>query len=130
MPPKKYDWDEDLTENVVKGCQKWISSLQQLKKIGVDRCVKAKQIGIPVLAQLHHFSDASEDAYGTTSYLLLHSANGEITTNLMMAKARVALLKSPTIPRMELTAATVAVMMDKLLKKELKLELQESFLDR
>lgn len=44
----------------------------------------------------------------------------------MMAKARVAPLKSPTIPRMELTATTVAVKMDELLKKELELELQES----
>lgn len=44
---------------------------------------------------------------------------------MMMAKAK-APLKSPTIPRMELTAATVAVKKDKLLKKELKLELQES----
>ncbi|XP_058628316.1 uncharacterized protein LOC131538457 [Onychostoma macrolepis] len=43
-----------------------------------------------------------------------------------MAKARVAPLKSPTIPRMELTAATVAIKMDKLLKKELELELNES----
>ncbi|XP_063749569.1 uncharacterized protein LOC134870954 [Eleginops maclovinus] len=41
-------------------------------------------------------------------------------------KARVAPLKSPTIPRMELTAATVAIKMDKLLKKELELELHDS----
>lgn len=35
-------------------------------------------------------------------------------------------LKTPTIPKMELTAATVAVKMDKLLKKELDLELRDS----
>ena len=35
-------------------------------------------------------------------------------------------MKSPTIPRMELTAASVAVKMDKLLKKELELELHKS----
>ncbi|XP_030646367.1 uncharacterized protein LOC115826628 [Chanos chanos] len=40
-----------------------------------------------------------------------------------MAKARVAPLKSPTIPRMELTAATIATKMDRLLRKELELEL-------
>lgn len=58
--------------------------------------------------------------------MLLRSETGEAQSTLMMAKARVAPLKSPTIPRMELTAATVAVKMDKLLKKELELELQES----
>ena len=100
--------------------------LQLLENFGVNRCVKTKQFGTPVFAQLHHFADASEDAYGTTSYLLLRNATGEAQSTLMMAKAQVAPLKSPTIPRMELTAATVAVKMDKLLKKELELELHDS----
>ena len=57
---------------------------------------------------------------------MLRSSAGETQSTLMIAKARVAPLKSPTIPRMELTAASVAVKMDKLLKKELELELHES----
>ena len=123
---RKYSWDEELPDTVVKSWNKWISSLPQLEKFGVDRCVKSKQFGSPVFAQLHHFADASEDAYGTTSYLLLCFAAGEVQSTLILAKARVAPLKSPTIPRMELTAATVAIKMDKLLRKELELELQES----
>lgn len=123
---RKYGWDEDLPVDVIKSWKKWVSGLLQLENFGVDRCIKTKQFGAPAFAQLHHFADASEDAYGTTSYLLLRSETGEAQSTLMMAKARVAPLKSPTIPRMELTAATVAVKMDKLLKKELELELQES----
>ncbi|KAJ8377835.1 hypothetical protein AAFF_G00251540 [Aldrovandia affinis] len=123
---QKYSWDEDLPDNVVESWKRWISGLQQLENFGVDRCVKTKQFGAPVFAQLHHFADASEDAYGTASYLLLHNATGEAQSTLMMAKARVAPLRSPTIPRMELTAATVAVKMDKLLKKEIELELHDS----
>lgn len=72
---------------------------------------------------------SSEDTYGTTSYLPLCNSAGEVQTTLMMAKARVAPLKSPTIPRMELEeyiAATVAVKMDKRLKKELEVDLQGS----
>ncbi|KAL0978912.1 hypothetical protein UPYG_G00177680 [Umbra pygmaea] len=122
----KYSWDEDLPDNIVKSWKKWISGLQHLQNFGVDRCIKTSQFGVPVFAQLHHFADASEDAYGTTSYILLRTATGEAQSTLMMAKARVAPLKSPTIPRMELTAATVAVKMDKLLKKELELELCDS----
>lgn len=49
---------------------------------------------------------------------------GEAQSTLM-AKARVAPLKSPTIPRTELTAATVAVKMDKLFKEELDPELHD-----
>lgn len=101
-------------------------SLQQLENLEVDRCIKTKEFGAPVSAQLHHFADASEDAYRTTSYLLLHNVTGETQATLVMAKARVAPLKSPTIPRMELTAATVAVKMDKIIRKVLELQLQES----
>ncbi len=45
---------------------------------------------------------------------------------LIMGKARVAPLKRPTIPRMELTAATVATKMDLMLRRELQLELKPS----
>ena len=44
----------------------------------------------------------------------------------MMGKARVAPLNQTTIPRMELTAAVLAVNMDGLPRKELQLKRQES----
>ena len=92
----------------------------------MDRCIKSKHFGKPISAQLHHFADASEDAYGTVSYLVLHNDTGDAQSTLLMARARVAPLKMPTIPRLELTAATVAVKMDKLLRKELELDLKDS----
>lgn len=123
---QRYSWDDSLPEEVIKEWTRWTSDLRQLEEFGIDRCIKKEAFGAPVFAQLHHFADASEDAYGTASYLVLRSSAGETQSTLMMAKARVAPLKSPTIPRMELTAASVAVKMDKLLKKELELELHDS----
>lgn len=120
---QKYDWDKELPDSIIRVWEKWKSDLQVLTNFGVDRCFKTKQFGTAVFAQLHHFADASQEAYGTTSYLLLCNATGEAQSALMMAKARVAPLKSPTVPRMELTAATVAVKMDRFLKKQLELEL-------
>lgn len=70
------------------------------------------------MAQLHHFADASEDAYGTASYLLLRNQQDKVHCALMIVKARVAPLKRPTIPLMELTAATVATKMDLMIKGE------------
>ena len=44
----------------------------------------------------------------------------------MMGKGRVAPLKQITVPRMELTAAVLSVRVDKMLKSELHLELEDS----
>lgn len=77
-------------------------------------------------AQLHHFADASEEGFGTVTYLLLHDDSGQTHRAFVMGKARVAPLKLVTIPRMELTAAVVASRMDNLWRKELHMDLEES----
>lgn len=75
---------------------------------------------------MHHFADTSEQAYGTASYLLLRNETNQVHCVFMMGKARVASPKQPTIPWMELTAATVTVKMDMVLRRELQLELADS----
>lgn len=59
-------------------------------------------------------------------FLKLTNSDGRVHCAFMMGKARVAPLKQTTIPRLELTAAMVAVNMDTLLRKELQLELKDS----
>ena len=51
---------------------------------------------------------------------------GQIHCALLMAKSRLAPLKSISIPRLELSAATVAVRLDKMIKQELELSMDES----
>lgn len=82
--------------------------------------------GDVVTAQLHHFSDASQDGYGTVSYLLLKNQHSVMHSAFIMGKARVAPLKSVTIPRMELIAATMASRMDILWRKEMHMDLLDS----
>lgn len=88
------------------------------------RCIKPKNL-CPVTAQLHHFSDASQVGYGTESYIRLQSEH-HVHLAFLLGKARVAPLKQTTIPRLELTAAVLAVRMDQLLHRELHLELETS----
>lgn len=110
-------------------CQKWknwLEGLHRLERFGVNRCLKPEDFGQATSLQLHQFSDASENGYGTVSYLLQCNADGQVHCAFVMGKAHVAPLKPITIPRMELTAAVVASHMDKLLKKELRMELQDS----
>ena len=76
---------------------------------------------------LHLFSDASETGYGVACYLRQMDINGKICVSLAFGKSRVAPLKSVTIPRLELTAATVSVKLGAMLKEELKQYILQDF---
>ncbi len=43
--------------------------------VKVDRCIRPKDFGTIRMAQLHHFSDASQCGYETVSYLRLEDEN-------------------------------------------------------
>lgn len=122
----KIGWDDDLPEHIKKRWCDWLAGLTALEHFSFPRCLKPEDFGECAFAQLHHFADASEYAYGSVSYLLMRSTNNKLHCVFMMGKSRVAPLRSPTIPRMELTAATVAVKMDGVLRRELQLELTDS----
>ncbi|XP_070547394.1 uncharacterized protein [Ptychodera flava] len=136
LPPKmllqqlckaKLGWDDDIPGKQRKVWEKWLSDLPKLEEsFIVPRCIKPEYFGEVDVAQLHHFADASENGYGAVSYLRLIDKSGNIHSTLMMAKARVAPLKQISIPRLELTAATIAVRLNKLLRKEVDLPIDES----
>ena len=64
-------------------------------------------------------SDSSQSGYGKCLYLRLIDENGRVHCSLVMDKALVAPLKIVTIPRLELTTATVSVRVATMLKEEL-----------
>lgn len=76
-------------------------------------------------AQIHHFSDASQAVYGTVSYLRLEDVD-KVHVSFLVGNANVAPLKQITIPRLELTAAVLAVQVDAMLQKELQWKLERS----
>ncbi|KRY08832.1 hypothetical protein T12_1357 [Trichinella patagoniensis] len=57
--------------------------------------------------ELHGFSDASERAYGGAVYIKMIDVEGRGVIKLVVAKSKVAPLKSVTLPRLELVAALV-----------------------
>lgn len=91
-----------------KRWKKWLVGLQRLSSFSVDRCIKPAGFGVVKSAQLHHFSDASNNGYGTVSYIMLTDKNDQKNISFLMGKSRVAPLKQVTVPRMELTAAVIA----------------------
>ncbi|XP_034081069.1 uncharacterized protein LOC117552007 [Gymnodraco acuticeps] len=124
----QYGWDEEIQVELSKPWQKWLKDLDQLARFQIDRCVKPKNFGRVKTAQLHTFCDASEEGYGTASYLRFTNDMEEVHVAFVMGKSRVTPLKVMTIPRLELTAATLAARMDKMLRSELQGELLESVL--
>lgn len=91
----------------------------------VERCLKPADFGISVCGQLHPFSDATERDYGTVIYLKIWNNSNSCHISLMLGKARVAPLKQVTIPRLELTAAVLAIHVDTMLKAEMQLHLKK-----
>ncbi|XP_038141595.1 uncharacterized protein LOC119783899 [Cyprinodon tularosa] len=116
-------WDEVIPHSLCRKWLDWLEDLQLISSFKVDRCIKPSCIRKPDKAQLHHFSDASQDGYGTVSYLKLEKNNISHVA-FILGKARVAPMKQ-TIPRLELTAAVLAVRVNKLLQKELKIQLEK-----
>lgn len=123
---KKHGWDEEIEGEHARRWQEWLADMQSLAEFSIQRCIKTEEFGSTQSAQLHHFADASEEGYASASYLLLTSHENKKHCSLLIGKARVSPLKHVTIPRLELTAAAVAVKMDRLLKEELKIPLEKS----
>lgn len=122
----KCDWDDPIPSAFQEKWNKWLRDLEKLADFQINRCIKPDGFGKVACAQLHHFSDASEKGYGTVTYIRMQSMDKRIHVSFLYGKARVAPLKPVTIPRLELTAAVVAVRVDKMLQTELQLPLMKA----
>ncbi|XP_054762932.2 uncharacterized protein LOC129269456 [Lytechinus pictus] len=115
----KIDWDDVIPDEIRSRWVKWKSEVRKLEQMQVQRCYKPANFGKVESAELHHFSDASYDGYGQCSYLRLVNEKGDSSCSLVIAKSRVTPLRPFTIPRLELTAATISAKMSSFLRKEL-----------
>ena len=116
---EKFDWDSPVSEELRVIWKKWRQEIMDLEKVEIKRCYKPEDFGRNKLAELHHFSDASQYGYGQSSYLRLVDESGKVSCSFVIGKARVAPLKKLTIPRLELTAATVSAKMSEFVRSEI-----------
>ena len=121
---QRYDWDDQIPHVHLTRWQEWLRDLPMLSEFGVERCLKPKNYGNPDRVHIHHFCDASEAGYGVVSYMRMENDKG-IHCSFLTSKARVAPIKQVTIPRLELTAATIVVKVNNMLAKELQLNVDE-----
>ena len=122
----KLGWDDQIPQETAQVWQRWLNELALLDTFNINKSFAPKDFGEITAAQLHHFCDASEVGYGLVSYLRLSNIRREVSVAFVIGKARVAPLKQTTIPRLELAAAVLAVRMNKMLKTELEINMEES----
>ena len=99
----KLDWNEILPDELAEEHRNWREQLESLETVTIPRCYFVK--GRRVSTSLHGFSDASTIAYAAVVYVRAVYEDGTVTCRLVMAKTKVAPLKTTTIPRLELCAA-------------------------
>ena len=85
-------------------------------------CIQPEGFGIIKEASLHHFSDASEEAYGQSTCFRLVNVSEKIHSCLLVGKSRLTPKKYVAIPCLELVAAVLSVMIAALIRKELDIE--------
>ncbi|KAI4884818.1 hypothetical protein NFI96_007752, partial [Prochilodus magdalenae] len=122
MCQEKADWDTPLPDDIRPHWEAWLRDINNLSSVKIPRCYVPPTVKDVLHYELHHFSDASVLGYGVCSYLRAVTKSGEVCCTLVIGKARVAPTKITTIPRLELSAAVVAMRTGALLKRELELD--------
>ncbi|CAL8130036.1 unnamed protein product [Orchesella dallaii] len=98
----QYGWDDVLHGTYQERWSQHQQQLHLLASLRIPRCVITPNT---TDFQLYGFSDASEKAYAAAVYLRCLSHDGQLVTNLLTSKTKVAPLKQVSLPRLELCGA-------------------------
>ena len=123
---QKYGWDEEISEEDYVTWRGWLRELNSLRTLSVPRCFKPSGLSAVARVELHHFSDASKYGYGAVSYLRIFDDERVARCSFVLGKSRVAPLKVMSIPRLELTAAVVAVKLNCLIRNKLECPIDDT----
>ncbi|XP_064629278.1 uncharacterized protein LOC135488567 [Lineus longissimus] len=124
---ERIGWDDEIGDKEVRQWEQWLVDILQLENVSVPRSVKPLEFTSIVSTQLHAFADASDSGYGIAVYTRLEDDEGRIQCTLLFGKARVAPIKKVTTPRMELTAASVAVKFVAMITAAMELKFDKTF---
>ncbi|XP_029671495.1 uncharacterized protein LOC115240471 [Formica exsecta] len=100
----KLDWDDPLPPLISNRWTTFVEELKAMPSLTFPRWLGYKSNDD---IEIHGFCDASQQAMSAVIYLKSISAKGEIQTNLVCSKTKVAPLKRLTIPRLELSGAVL-----------------------
>ena len=99
-------WDDPLPENFIKEFTADVNDIYVIANIQIPRRITCDNA---TNYEIHCFTDASMLAYAAAAYLVICKPNNERQSHLISAKARVAPMKTISLPRLELCAAQLGV---------------------
>lgn len=97
-------WDEKIPEKINRDFQQYRNEFGSLAELRIPRWLHSYK-GDKI--ELHGFCDASTDAYAAVIYTRVVDKDDRVHVHLLTSKTRVAPIKSLTIPKLELCAATL-----------------------
>ena len=100
------NWDSKLPTELAERVTRWMEDFLLVPTITFPRHVSVTE---PKLQQLVCFCDASKKALGVAVYMVTTNKEGKVVSNLITGKSRIAPVPEQSIPRLELTAAVLAV---------------------
>ena len=99
-------WDDPLPNELYKELYCIIADLSKVSSIEIPRCL-ILELGNDIKSvQLHGFADASKVAYAPNIYIRVETSES-VTSNLLTAKTKVALLKVKSVLRLELLSGVI-----------------------
>lgn len=117
------DWDAPLPEEKRSEWVTWRDSLLELKELHIPRTYTPDSLTKARRLELCVFSDASTKAIGAVAYLRAIDEDGNSHVGFVLGKAKLAPQCKPTIPRLELCGAVLAVEMAELILGEIDLKM-------
>lgn len=115
-----YDWDTELPGDKRNKWETWKKSLQDLSSLHLPRAyMQRTSLSNATYTELRLFSDTSNWAIGAVAYLRAITADGKCSVGFVLGKAKLAPQPEPTIPRLELCGAVLAVEMAEVILEEL-----------
>lgn len=101
----KVDWDAPASDIIVRQWLNIISDLPCLERLSIPRCLKPVN---NARYSLHGFCDGSSVGFAAAVYIRVEQSDGTAFLRLLMAKSRVAPLKTKrTIPKLELSGSVL-----------------------
>ncbi|XP_036345828.1 uncharacterized protein LOC118755085 [Rhagoletis pomonella] len=97
------DWDETVSSTTMERWQNFTKHYHEIDNIRIPRWVHFAP-GDDI--EIHGFCDASEKAYAATAYMRV-KRDDKVLVNLLLAKTKVAPVKTISLPRLELCGAVL-----------------------